>query len=240
METKNVLSWVVKASLALSLLYSVLFIANGLGMSFFALNGGNMTQYAVSKTVVSPILDPIILAVATAVPLAWLFFSMYLNKPRGRRKLFLLLIPTLLLALAGLQQTALLSLTFASVSTALLSAMFSRQCFGLSASQLARSLVLCSCLIVLSVEAASFVAFFVIYNPNVSSFSTAFVAGMRHWILLDMSLPNVAYPLLPLTYLFFVFLEIYFIYPLNTSNILYCHYIIHKPKLFLVLFFLCS
>ena len=208
MKLKALFAWVAKASIALSLMYTALFVANSLGVTFYSLVGGGMLQQAVSRVVISESWDSVIWAGAVFFGLSYLLFSFYQKKVGDQRYLFLLFALSLFAIFSVFYEFGYLSLALASLFVVLICVKFSWMCFDASSLSVIKDLVLCSGLFLLFVQVASFVASFVLNSPIASTLTPNFLDGARHWVLLDLSFSNVVYPLLPLAYLFLVFLGV--------------------------------
>lgn len=208
MQLRLVFSWVVKAALALSLVYSVLFGAEGLGVTFFRLVHGGMVKTAVTNVVFSESLDCIIWACIVLLAVGWLVFILLRSSGVVFRQLFLLFVSVFFVVLSFFLDFGFVWLTLASIFVVLLSVRFSKTCFGVSSLSMVKSLILYFMVFLLFVEVASLASFFLLSTPVGSVFGAQYLDWAWHWMFLDLSLWNVTYPLLPLAYLFFVFLGV--------------------------------
>ena len=75
---------VATVPLALSLVFSVLFVARFFGESFFVLHERSMVQTAVSGVLVSELLDPFIWGVCVVLVSVWLLWGFILESREGR------------------------------------------------------------------------------------------------------------------------------------------------------------
>ena len=81
--------WAVKVLLALVLVFSGLFLAKFLGVSFFTLNHRSMDQLFLSNVLVSEGLDFVVWGVAAGLVVTWLFFWFIFKSGRGAFSCFM-------------------------------------------------------------------------------------------------------------------------------------------------------
>ncbi|XES76078.1 MAG: hypothetical protein ACBZ72_07775 [Candidatus Bathyarchaeia archaeon] len=205
MALTKLLSWAAKLALTLSLMYSALFIANSLGVTFFSLVGGGMLQQTVSKVFLSQNLDALIWLTAVLVVLAYVLYRFHQKRPTKQKRLFLLLVPLFSVCLVFFGFDVSLFLAIASISVALFAVSF-RWVLELSPLSAIRDLLLCFAFLLLFVQAGSLVSTLVLISPTASTLSPPAMAATRHLVLLDLSFANLLSPLLPLAYLILVFL----------------------------------
>ena len=197
--------WVATVSLALSLVYSLLFVAKFFGESFFVLHQRSMVQYAVSSVLVSEPLDPFIWGAAIVLVSAWLLWGLYSNRGQGPLRVLLVLVPCILVGVSGLGMFGVLPLVLASGLLVVLSVCWSRGCFGVSRLSAVKSLVIGVVLVFVFVEVAGLVLF---NAPAVLNLSPQLSGVAVHWNLVELSFSNLAYPFLPYAYLFFIILGV--------------------------------
>jgi len=197
--------WVAMVSLALSLMYSLLFVAKFFGESFFVLHQRSMVQYAVSGVLVSENLDPFIWGASIVLVSAWLLLGLYSNRGKGRLHVLLVLVSCVLVGLSGLGLFGVLPLVLASGLLVVLSTFLSRSCFGVSRLSAGKSLVIGVVLVFVFVELAGLVLF---NAPAVLNLDPQLSGVAVHWRLVELSFSNLAYPFLPYAYLCFIVLGV--------------------------------
>ena len=204
LQVNKLLSWVPEFLLALSLIYSLLFLARYFGASFFVLLHRGMVEYVVSGIFLSANLDPAVWCFSVLGVLAWLFYSLYLNNVRGFRRIALVFVQCALGCLGFFGFLGFLPLVCASLLLVVLCFAFSGSYFWLSRFSLLKRLVLGFVLVALFVEIADLVLFNVplILNSNI-------LFEGAHWNLVELSFSNLAYSFLPFAYLFFIALGIF-------------------------------
>jgi len=196
--------WTVKVCLAIALLYSVLFVAAGFGVTFYRLVNGGMVKTAVAAVFLSSDLDGLIWTGVVFFSVGWLVLSLIRKKGGVTRGLLLLLSPFIFVFFSF----GFVWLVLASAAVFLFAVWFSEVCFSLPRISLVKNLFLYVCVFLLFVELLSLVSFFLLSTPVGLVFGSSVLGWARHWLLLDVSLWNVAYPLLPLAYLVLVFLGV--------------------------------
>jgi hypothetical protein len=77
------LVWVVYFCLGLCLVYSLFYLANYFGLSFFVLTNRGMYEHTVVGSVLSGSLDTVVWSVGVPVVIAWLFFTLGLRLIRN-------------------------------------------------------------------------------------------------------------------------------------------------------------
>ena len=118
--------------LALAFVYSLLFSAAQLGVSFFVLSHRSMVQYNMSSVLFSSSLDGAIWGGAVLLVSVWLFSTLFFGRGVGRRRVLVVLVPFVLLGLAVFGLFGFLPLVLASVAVVVFCLGFSRVCFGVS------------------------------------------------------------------------------------------------------------
>ena len=199
------MNWAAAVLLALSFVYSLLFSAAQLGVSFFVLSHRSMVQYSVSSVLFSPSLDGVIWGSAVLLVSVWLFSTFFLRGGAGRRGVLLVLVPFAFVGLPVFGLFGFLPLVLASFAEVVLCLGFSRRLFGGSWFSFVKRLVVGVVLVFVFVEGAALVLFNVpvALNLPVGAWPVAV-----HWRLVELSLSNLAYPLLPYGYLAFIILGV--------------------------------
>ena len=197
-------TWVATVPLALSLVFSVLFVARFFGESFFVLHERSMVQTAVSGVLVSELLDPFIWGVCVVLVSVWLLWGgLYSNRGKaGGLGVLFVLVSCVLVGLSGLG-FGVLPLVLASGLLVALSICLSRGCFGVSRFSAVKRLVVGVVLVSVFVEAAGLVLF---NAPSVLNLNPQLSGAAVHWNLVELSFMNLAYPFLPYAYLAFIVL----------------------------------
>ena len=202
---RDLLIWVVWLLLALSLIYSSLSVAKSLGMTFFVLNQRSMVQYFVENVLVSPSLDLWIWGAALFVVCGLLFWALFICRRVGRIWVLVILVPFVLVCLAGFGLFGVSLLILASLALAVLYVGFSGSCFGVSWLCAVKGLAVGVVLVLMFVEGACLALFNVPAAMNVGS---GFGLGGLHLSFVELGLSNLFYALLPYAYLAFVVLGI--------------------------------
>ena len=204
----NRLIWLVWGSLGLCLIYSLFYSAGYLGVSFFVLSNRSMVEYTVSRSLASATWDLAAWSGAIFVILACLFYSLISGKANGFHRFWIGTFLIILVALNCLVLFGILSISFLiliSVTLLALSLILSFDFFGTSRFRLLRGLLFGSIFVALFVEAAALILFNLPYTLNVPAASSAVAV---HWRLAELSLSNLAYPLLPYAYLLLISLGV--------------------------------
>lgn len=208
LSKKKLLRWAVEFSLALCLLYSLLYLAGYFGLSFFVLSNRGMVEHGVSGSLVSASLDPFVWGGGVFVVLAGLFYGLGSGRVGGIYRFltgFVLfgLVGLVFLIIFGL--VSVFALVLVSVLVAVLCFVYSFGFFGFSWFGLFKGLLLGGFLIVLFVEFATLVLFNV---PAVLNLSPQLSGVALHWNSVELSFSNLAYPFLPYAYLLFILLGV--------------------------------
>ena len=206
LDVKRLLVWVVEFSLALSLVYSLLYLAGFFGISFFVLSNRSMAEYGVSSSLLSADLDFMVWGFSVFLVLAWLFYSLSLSKVRGLGWFLLVFVLCGLVVLAGFGLLGVLPLVWVSMLLGVLVFVFSRVFFGVSRFSLFKRLLFCFVLVVLFVEVAALV---LVNVPVVLNLDAGFFGGAVHWGVVELSFSNLFYPFLPYAYLLFILLGVF-------------------------------
>lgn len=206
MKFEALFAWTAKLLAALSLLYTALFAASSLGITFFSLESGGMFSHAVSPVLLSSNIDHAIWLAAVLFDLAFFFYRLRHAKAKLWLSLILLFTPLLLVGSLLLFGFTPLALSVGSLIIFFLFAYFPRESFKASTLTIIKDLMLSAAAVLLLVQVCSLAASIALIAPFVSSLSPSFLAEAHHWILVDQSFADLFYPLLPAAYLFFVFL----------------------------------
>jgi hypothetical protein len=200
--------WSAKASLALTLIYSLLFLANSLGATFQVLVHGGMVQYTITNVILSAYADFIIWGIAAFLTLSCLVIALCKTTQKSRWHIFFTSIPLAFVILAVVEQFGSFWLFLASLTLFLLFLIFSEVYFGESSFSFLRGTIVSAVLFFLIVALVSFAGSFLSVLPA-DWFPLSELSWLRHGVLLDLSLSNVFYPLLPFVYVFFVLLGVF-------------------------------
>ncbi len=200
-NAQEFLSWVTIVLLALSLVYSLLYVAAQLGVSFFVLDNRSMDHYTVSSDLLSADLDGLVWGGAVVLFSAWFVSRLYSD----RGKVLWVFVPLALAGLAFFGWFGLWPLVFAAFVLAGFCLVFSGSCFGVSWFSVLKRLVEGAVFVGVFVEAAALVLFNVPFVLNVPVEASAV---SMHWWLVELSLSNLTYPFLPFAYLFLVVLGV--------------------------------
>ncbi len=198
------MAWVAKVSLALSLVYTVLFLANSFGETFFVLSHRSMVSYVVNGVLFSSSLDPLVWGGALVLVSTWTCSALYRSRSEGWFAFVLFFVPFFFVVLAGFWM-GVFGLVIASFLLGGLCLGFSVRCFGVSRSSLVKGVIVGGFLVFLFVELAALILFNV---PVVMNLLGGLFGGASHWFVVELNLSNLAYPLLPYLYLFFVVLGV--------------------------------
>ena len=189
--------------LALSIVYTLIFLAHFLGASFFVLSSRGMVHYGTSSSFLSTQLDPIVWMFSILSVSTFLFYSLLSSKLKQSRKFLLLAVQGALTAFTIFSFLDALSMIWASSAVAILCIVFSKTYFDLSRFSLVKRLLLDFVLVALFVEIASLV---LVNIPSI--LNSDFLIGGAHWNLVELSFSNFAYDVLPFAYLLFICLGI--------------------------------
>jgi hypothetical protein len=198
--------WLVWVSLGLCLVYSLFYLAEYFGSSFFVLAHRGMVEHIVRGSLVSTNWDVAVWAGSVFVVIACLFYGLV---SRRVGDFYRFLVGFVLVGLAGwvclvvFGLIDLVSLSLVSVFLVFLCVLFSLLLFGFSRFHVISRLVVCVISVVLFVEVAALVLFNIPVALNFSSGATGL-----HWSIVELSFSNLAYPFLPYVYLLFVLLGI--------------------------------
>lgn len=205
--------WAVKAALTLSLVYSVLFAASNLGAVYVRLLGGNMATRPISSVLFSSGVDYFVWLGLLIFSLSWLAYNFHI---RGVQASFMWLFLAVSFGLTFFSVYAELSmflLTLVSFSLLLLYIGFVNCYLDVSVFYVFKHLFACFFVFLFFLELASLTSFLLLDTPLMHSFNSSSFVGVAHWMVLDLSFVNLAYPLLPWGYLFLVglgFLSVFF------------------------------
>jgi hypothetical protein len=191
--------------LALALVYSLLFSAAHLGVSFFVFSNRSMVQSSMSSVLISPSLDGAIWGIAVLLVSVWLFSTLFLGNSASKRSALLVLVPFMLLSLAFFGLFGFSPLVLASFADVVLYLGFTQSLFGGSMFSALKRLISGVVLVFVFVEGAALVLF---NGPFVLNLSVADWVVAGHWRLVELSLSNLAYPFLPYSYLLFIILGV--------------------------------
>jgi hypothetical protein len=205
LQSKKLLTWLAEFSLALSLVYTLLFVEASLNTGFFVLTQRSMALYHVTCDLVSPTLDAWIWGTVVLLASGWLSWTLWTNRSTRRSRLLLLLVPLVLVGLAGAGLPFGFPLAFASLSVVVLSFIFAVDCFGTRRFLLARNVTVGAISVGLFAEVASLALFNV---PAVLNLSPSATSSAAHWNLVELNLSNLAYSVLPYAYLFLIVLGV--------------------------------
>ena len=207
LDKKMLLLWVAEFSLAICLIYSLFYLASGLGLHYFVLSHRAMVEQTVSGSVLSGSLDVAIWEIALFVVLGWLGFYFGLNNFRGYYRSFSgvgLLVVLFSLAvgvcLGVLGLVGVWSLVLFSGFLLGFCLVFSVDFFGVGRLVLFLRVLFGGLLLGLFVELLSFILF----GVPVALGLDAGVLGL-HWRSVELDLSSLSNPFLPYVYLVFVF-----------------------------------
>ncbi len=164
-----------------------------------------MADFSVGSVLFSPGLDGVVWGGAVLLASVWLFLTLLLNRAVGMGGLLLVFVPFVLVGLAVFGLFGFLPLALASFAVAFLFLGFARGLFGFSWFSVVKRLVFGAVLVFVFVEGAALVLFNV---PVVLNLPAGAWAVAVHWRLVELSLSNLAYPLLPYVYFAFVVLGV--------------------------------
>ncbi len=209
-RNKTMLLYAAEISLALSLIYTLFYLASSLSLHFYVLVKRGMLEQTVMGNILSGPLDTVVWSIAIFVILIWIGYNLGSTRLRSSSRPF----PALsgLVLLCGLGVWVILGiLGFVSIwSMVLISILllgigfvFALNLFGVNRLSLFLRVLFGGLLIVLMFELASFVLF------NVP---VAFGLGVGslglHWSGVELAFSNLAYPFLTYVYLLLVLLGI--------------------------------
>lgn len=195
--------WPVKGALVLALIYSVLFIVTNLNGHYVRLIKGGMVTRAISGIIFSSSLDFLVWFGILAFSLCIILLSFYYNKIVDRWLLVLLSVNISIIALSVCANLTFL-LTIASLGIAILYSIYVKRYLSIPFFFTVKSMFFCFFILVIFVELASFVSFWLINTPVAANFDLQFLKDLNYWITLDLNLVNLTHSVLPWMYLFLV------------------------------------
>lgn len=197
-------SWLVYFCLGLSLVFSLLYLANYFDVSFFVLANRGMSPQSVSSSFFSSFWDNAVWGAAVFFVLLWVLYRVKGSMVSFNHRIIAYLVS---LALAGLvllvvfRVVSVVSLVLASFVLFGLCFVLSRVLFGVSRFGFFARLFFGALVVVLFVELAALVLFSV---PLMLNLGLGFSDVALHWRGVWLSLSNLVYPFLPYVYLLFV------------------------------------
>ena len=194
--------WAVYFLLGLCLVFSLFYLANYFGLSFFVLSHRGMVEHTVSSSLISVNLDLAVWACSAFVVVAYLFYhlvSRRIDRFYQVFAVFVLLGLACWVVLAVFDVANLVSLALASLLLISMALTFSVFFFRVSWVSSFLRLLLACVLIVFCIELTALVLFSFPVALNIG-----YGAAGLHWNNVDLSFSNLAYPFLPYVYWFLV------------------------------------
>jgi hypothetical protein len=199
--------WLIYFLLSLCLVFSLFYLANYFGLSFFVLSHRGMIEHTISGSLISATFDLEVWSCGIFAVLAWFIYGLISRWNKGSYPIFaafVLLGLTSWVILVVFDVVSLGSLSLMSLSLIFTGFVFSKFFFGISRVCLFSRLLLGSILLFLCFEVTTLILFNFPVTLNIG-----YGVVSLHWNNVELSFSNLAYPFLPYIYLFFVLLGVF-------------------------------
>ena len=200
--------WIVYLSLGVSLVLSLLYLANFLDIKFFILVNRGMIEQGISNSLFSPILDTLIWVISIFLVASLVFYRLYRSAISVASRFTFYVIGLFVVGLTILvvfNVVSLVLLCLVSVLLFLLCFAFSKQVFEVGRFGLFVRLIFGATFPILLVELSALI----LYNaPLAVNLTPNPFSWAIHWNNVQLSLSHLSYPLLLPTYLVFISLGI--------------------------------
>jgi hypothetical protein len=200
--------WAVILLLALCTIYSLLYLAQYLDVTFFVLSNRGMVEQKIISSIVSNNFDHFLWGGSLMAVLAWLIYGLITTKIWlafrliGALSLLSLVVIICLILYSLVNMT---SLIFASALVALLNFLWSIKLFGIDRLRLLKGLIFGVISVVLIIEFLSFTFYHV---PTALNFGPQPLSAAAQLNIVELSCSNLTYPILPYAFLFFILVSI--------------------------------